>query len=149
MRNVLDESCREIQNTHDMRRRLIVTLYVHFLSCYECNRIIFQFVSWMSWVYSHPQTVMETSQHQLPWCLRWYSRCIGGLRPQQRWLNRWWPYTKEQVKFHPVQLKDVHTTTLQPRLKFAYFFSTKPEFAMPSGNLLHVSRGDRRFSESC
>ena len=101
------------------------------------------------WVFYHSQTVMETFQHQLPWCLRWCSRCIDGLRPQRHWLNRWWPYTKEQVKFHPVQLKDVHTATVRLRQKFAYFFSTKPEFVMPSGNLFHVSRRDRFFSKSC
>ena len=91
---------------------------------------------------------METFLHQLPWCLRWCSRRIGGLHPQQHLLNRWWPYTKEQVKFHPVQSKDVHTATPRPRQKFAYFFSTKPEFVMPSGNLLHVTRRHQCFSKS-
>ena len=99
-------------------------------------------------MYYHSQTVMETFQHQLPWCLRWCSRRIGGLRPQRHWLNRWWPYTKEQAKFHTVQSKDVHTATLRLRQKFAYFFSTKPEFVMPSGNLFHVSRKDQCFSKS-
>jgi len=101
------------------------------------------------WVYYHSQTVMETFQHQLPWCLRWCSRCIGGLRPQRHWLNRWWPYTKEQAKFHPVQSKDVHTATLRLRQKSAYFFNTKPEFVMPSGNLFHVFRRDKYLSKSC
>ena len=101
------------------------------------------------WVYCYFQTVMETFQHQPPWCLRWCCRCISGLRPQQHWLNRWWPYTKEQAKFRPVQLKDVHTVTVRLRQKFASCFSTRLESVMPSGNLFRVSRTDRCFSKSC
>jgi hypothetical protein len=83
---------------------------------------------------------MGTYHRQLLPCLRWFSGCICGLPPQQSWWNNLWPYTKKQVKFHPVQSKDVRTVIPPPHLKFAHFFSTRSESAMPSGNLLpHVS----------
>jgi hypothetical protein len=34
------------------------------------------------------QTVMETFQPQFLPCLRWFFKCIAGLPPQQRMMNR-------------------------------------------------------------
>lgn len=96
-------------------------------------------------LHSDFQTIMENFHLHLPPCLRWFSKCIGGLPPQQHWLKRWWPCTKGLVKFHPVQLMGVRTVILQPLLNFACFSSTKPESVMPSGNLLHPLKSDKCY----